>query len=211
MKIIRYFSTYIQQWSNKLRLIVTIVSIATTIILASSALDRSSIIAQTTPSPVETASPSEKLPSGKNIKVVTRVLSPFVTEDRGELGGFSIELWKNIAQELDLKYSFIKSDNVEGLLNTIKEKRADIGIAAISVTAKREQEFDFSQPIFDSGLQILVRTQAQKSSIGQLFASIFTPTLFQLLGIMMLIILIPAHIVWLVERRHQGGFLENSA
>jgi polar amino acid transport system substrate-binding protein len=28
---------------------------------------------------------------------------------------------------------------------------------------------------------------------------------------MLLIILIPAHIVWLVERNHKGGFLENSA
>lgn len=211
MKIIRYFSTYIQQWSGTLRLIVTIISIAITIVLFSSILDRSSVVAQSKPSSIKTSITSQQITSGRTIKVVTRVISPFVTEDRGELGGFSIELWKQIAQKLDLKSDFIKSENVEDLLNTIKEQRADVGIAAISVTAKREQDFDFSQPIFESGLQILVRTQAQKNSIGQLFTSIFTPTLFQLLGIMMLIILIPAHIVWLVERRHQGGFLENSA
>jgi polar amino acid transport system substrate-binding protein len=41
--------------------------------------------------------------------------------------------------------------------------------------------------------------------------SLFTPEFFQLLGMMLLIVLVPAHIIWLLERNHQGGFLENSA
>ena len=215
MKIDRSFLTSIQRWLSRLRLITIVVIATLTIGLASNTFDLSPAISQPKPTPIPTSSPSPSVTppviNGKTIKVATRVLSPFVTKENGELGGFSIELWRNIAQELDLKSDFIETKNVSELLNTVKSRQADVGIAAISVTAQREQDFDFSQPIFDSGLQILVRMQGHQSSIGRLLGSIFTPTLFQLLGIMVLIVLIPAHIIWLVERNHTGGFLENNA
>ena len=215
MKIDRSFLTSIQRWLSRLRLITIVVIATLTIGLNSNTFDLSPAISQPKSTPIPTSSPSPSVTppviNGKTIKVATRVLSPFVTKENGELGGFSIELWRNIAQELDLKSDFIETKNVSELLNTVRSRQADVGIAAISVTAQREQDFDFSQPIFDSGLQILVRSQGQQSSIGRLFGSIFTPTLFQLLGIMILILLVPAHIIWLVERNHTGGFLENNA
>jgi polar amino acid transport system substrate-binding protein len=219
MNIHRAVLAQIQRSSRQLRIITAICLATLTIFfannnfvgVASAQVKPSPAIAQAQPTPAATPSATPPTISGKTIKVATRVLSPFVTEENGELGGFSIELWRNIAQELDVKSEFIKTNNVGDLLDTVKSKRADVGIAAISVTAQREQDFDFSQPIFDSGLQILVRAQGQQNSIGRLFRSIFTPTLFQLLGIMALIVLIPAHIIWLVERNHKGGFLENNA
>jgi polar amino acid transport system substrate-binding protein len=215
MKIDRLVWTNIQRWSSRSSIIVMLVIVTLLIGLASHTFDRSPVLAQPKPTPVPISSPSPAITppviNGKTIKVATRVLLPFVTKENGELGGFSIELWKNIAQELDIKSDFIETKNVSELLNAVKSQQADVGIAAISVTAQREQDFDFSQPIFDSGLQILVRMQGHQSSIGRLLGSIFTPTLFQLLGIMVLIVLIPAHIIWLVERNHTGGFLENNA
>jgi polar amino acid transport system substrate-binding protein len=217
MKIDRDFLTYIQRWSSRVVILVTIAIATLTIVLTTNSLvglaaaptNRSSVSAQPQPTPV--VSPAANAISGKTIKVATRIISPFVIEEKGELSGFSIELWKNIAQELKIQSAFNKVETISNLLNAVKSKQSDLAISAISVTAQREQDFDFSQPIFDSGLQILVRTQGQQSSIGRLFSSIFTPTLLQLLGIMALIVLIPAHIIWLVERNHDGGFLENKA
>lgn len=184
-----------------------ILSIATfTIILTNNNFTQLSVTAQTPP----TETPAASGISGKTLIVATRVLPPFVTEQNGELGGFSIELWQKIAQELEIKSQFKKANDVNGLLELVRSKKTDLGVAAISVTSQREQEFDFSQPIFESGLQILVRSQGQQSSIRRLLSSIFNPTVFQLLGLMVIILLIPAHIVWLVERNHTGGFLENS-
>jgi polar amino acid transport system substrate-binding protein len=201
-----------QRWFSRLKIVVVIATLA--IILTSNIFDQFTVIAQPKPTPVVSPAPTTPVTppaiSGKTLKVATRIIPPFVTEDHGDLGGFSIELWKNIAQELDLKSEFIKTGNVNDLLKLVDSKQTDLGIAAISVTAKREQDFDFSQPIFDSGLQILVRSQGSQSSIGRLVSSIFTPDLFQLLGVMALIVMIPAHIIWLVERNHKGGFLENS-
>ena len=207
----RPFSGYVKSW-QKLIILLTIAIATLTIVLTVNSLDRP-VSAQSTPTPTVTANPIAPPPviSGKTVKIATRLVSPFVIEKNGELGGFSIELWENIAQELDIRSSFQTTGSVTNLLSAVKSKQVDLGISAISVTAQREQDFDFSQPIFDSGLQILVRSQGTQSSIGRLIDSLFTPEFFQLLGIMLLVILIPAHIIWLVERKHQGGFLENSA
>ncbi len=215
MKLDRSMFRYFQQRLHNLTILVTIAIANVAISIVINSIAPVPVSAQMKPIPAVTASPvplpTPVVISGKTLKLATRLVPPFVTEENGELGGFSIELWKNIAQELDIKSEFKKTGTVTELLNTVKSKRVDAGIAAISVTSQREQDFDFSQPIFDSGLQILVRNQGHHSSIGRLIDSLFTPALFQLLGIMLLIILIPAHIVWLVERHHKGGFLENSS
>jgi polar amino acid transport system substrate-binding protein len=209
---------YIQQWSHKSihKLIVLLTILIATLSIVLTIQPISSVGAQSKPTPVVniTPTPATTLPiiiTGKTLKVATKILPPFVTEEHGELGGFSIELWNNIAQELKIKSDFQTTTSIPGLLSVLKDKQADLSIAAISVTAQREKDFDFSQPIFDAGLQILVRTQGSQSSLAKLLGSIFTPTLFQLLGLMVLIVMIPAHIIWLVERNHDGGFLENSA
>jgi polar amino acid transport system substrate-binding protein len=215
MKLDRSMFRYFQQRLHNLTILVTIAIANVAVSIVINSIAPVPVSAQTKPIPAVIASPvplpTPVVISGKTLKLATRLVPPFVTEENGELGGFSIELWKNIAQELDIKSEFKKTGTVTELLNTVKSKRVDAGIAAISVTSQREQDFDFSQPIFDSGLQILVRNQGHHSSIGRLVDSLFTPALFQLLGIMLLIILIPAHIVWLVERNHRGGFLENSS
>jgi polar amino acid transport system substrate-binding protein len=205
MKINLPFSGYTQRWLSRLIILLTISITTLSIALTVNPIDRSLVTAQPKPTPaIVITAPVEPKPqviSGKTLKVITKILPPFVTEENGELGGFSIELWKNIAQELEIKSDFKKTASIPGLLSAIEDKQADLSIAAISVTAEREKKFDFSQPIFDAGLQILVRSQGSQSSLARLLGSIFTPTLFQL----------PAHIIWLVERNHDGGFLENSA
>jgi polar amino acid transport system substrate-binding protein len=215
MKLDRSIFRSLQRWSNKLVILVAIACTTLAIVFTVNPIANIAVNAQTKPIPAVKVSPSP-LPTpaainGKTLKIATRLVSPFVTEENGELGGFSIELWQNIAQELGIKSEFKKTANVTDLLDAVKSKQVDAGIAAISVTSQRERDFDFSQPIFDSGLQILVRSQGHQNAIGRLVESLFTPAFLQLLGIMLLIILIPAHIVWLVERNHQGGFLENSS
>jgi polar amino acid transport system substrate-binding protein len=208
MNIAKLLRQSVARWWSR-SIVIGLLSIVTfAIVLTSSNLTPVTVTAQPKPTPSATATPSALV--GKTLTVATRIIPPFVTEENGELGGFSIELWQKIAQELGIKSEFKKADDIGGLLNLVKSKTADIGIAAISVTSQREKDFDFSQPIFESGLQILVRNQGQQSSFRRILGSIFNPTVFQLLGLMVVILLIPAHIVWFVERNHSGGFLENS-
>ena len=130
-------------------------------------------------------------------------------QDGNRLQGFSIDLWKSISDDLKLKSRFVVSPTVKTLLASVQSGKADIGISAISITAQRERVLDFSQPMYDSGLQIMARSESSGSEMPSFFSLFFSRAMLQLLGVILLMILLPAHIVWLFERHHPEGIIEN--
>lgn len=157
--------------------------------------------------PVQSQKPETK----QSLLVATRAIPPFVFADNGELSGFSIDLWRSIASYIGVDSKFVEYPNVANLLSAVKDGKANVGIAAISITAERQQEFDFSLPMFAGGLQILVRDPKTNSTdppnILQLF---FSAALLQVIGLAMLLIVIAAHIIWLSERHHKEGMISQS-
>lgn len=158
-------------------------------------------------SPGQTQKPQPQ----QSLLVATRVIPPFVLSNKGELSGFSIDLWHSIANQIGTESKFIEYSSVPELLSAIKDKKANLGIAAISITAEREQNFDFSLPIFAGGLQIMVRNPEKNNSafpnILQLF---FSASLLQVIGIALVLIVVAAHIIWLSERHHKDGMISQS-
>ena len=71
------------------------------------------------------------------------------------------------------------------LLDAVKSKDAALGIAAISITADREVELDFSQPMFDAGLQILTPVQGGRGGVVEaIMANLLSTTvLLYVLGV----------------------------
>ena len=146
----------------------------------------------------------------KHVRVATRLVPPFVFEESGKLTGFSIELWQSIAEELKLSSEMVRAGDVKELLSTVRTGKADLGIAAISITAERSTAFDFSQPMFDSGMQILVRAQPGGSSVlSAALGFIFSSAVLPFVAATLIFILVPAHIVWWSERRHPRGMIES--
>jgi polar amino acid transport system substrate-binding protein len=139
----------------------------------------------------------------RDLKVVTRILPPFVMKEGDQYLGFSIDLWRAIAEEMKAQFTFAEAGNVKEILGAVEGGRADLGIAAISITSEREQKFDFSQPMFESGLQVMVRTDAASSrSWRQIFGFLTQGAIPFLLGLLALMILVPGHIAWYLERKH---------
>jgi polar amino acid transport system substrate-binding protein len=136
------------------------------------------------------------------------LITPFVVGGKSELSGFSIELWRSIAAQIGVQTEFSVQTSLPDMFAEIKAGKADLGVAAISITAKREQEYDFSQPIFESGLQILVPAQTSgNAGIPSLLSFVFSRVFLEFAGVLFVLILIPAHIVWLFERRHAEAFI----
>ena len=104
-------------------------------------------------------------PRVESLRVATRLVKPFVFEENGNLTGFSVELWNEIAKQLNVKSEFIVKPTVKELLDAVKSKGVDLGISAISITAERELEMDFSQPMFDAGLQIVTPVQTSRTAL----------------------------------------------
>ncbi|QDW38771.1 transporter substrate-binding domain-containing protein [Bradyrhizobium sp. KBS0727] len=147
--------------------------------------------------------------SASKLRVATRVVAPMVIEDKGALRGFSIDLWNSISARLNRETEYLVMSDVGEVLDAVGNGRADLGIAAISITSERESRFDFSQPILNAGLQILVRGAAENAepSPVHLMRLFFSRTLLIWLGIALLLIMIPAHLVWVVERHHRNGIV----
>jgi polar amino acid transport system substrate-binding protein len=92
----------------------------------------------------------------------------------------------------------------------VRAGRADVGVAAISITAAREAVFDFSHPILNAGLQIMVRGKGQEADTNplmDLLGLLFSKAILIWMGIALLLILLPAHIVWLLERKHPHSII----
>jgi ABC-type amino acid transport substrate-binding protein len=94
----------------------------------------------------------------RELRVETRMAPPFVVTTQGQLSGFSIDLWNSIARHMKARTKYHVAPDVVALLHEVRAGRADAGIAAVSITAEREKEFEFSAPILQAGLQIMVRS-----------------------------------------------------
>ncbi len=150
--------------------------------------------------------PAKKDNAAEPIVVATRLLPPFVIKEGDAYTGFSAELWQELATRTGVTFTWKETSNVKEILAAVQKGEAQLGIAAISITSEREQNFDFSQPMFESGLQVMVPAEVESSfsplAVLRYFSSGAMP---YLLGILALLILVPGHLVWWAERNHKDS------
>ena len=138
--------------------------------------------------------------AAETVRVGTKPFAPFAFVQEGKYIGFSIELWSEIANELDLEYELYGEKTVTDLLNSVSSGNTDIAIAGITITSEREKNVDFSHSFFESGLQILVPVNSQASPANSFIWLIFSPILLETIGVLLLVIVISAHLLWFFER-----------
>jgi polar amino acid transport system substrate-binding protein len=154
------------------------------------------------------------LDHGHDVTVAVRVLPPFVVQQDGHLSGFSIDLWNAIAAKRHWTTHFDVVPDVDAQLAAVAAKKDDVAVGAVSITADRDLRYDFSQPILSGGLQILTRTQKagpEATAFDSLMHLLFSPSVLVWLGIAVVLTIVPAHIVWFLERRHPEGMIASKS
>ncbi len=116
--------------------------------------------------------------------------------ERGNLTGFSVELWQEIANRIDASFVWKPQDSFSTLISDTVSNKTDLAIANISITASREQQADFSHSIFESGMAIAVK----KGASASYFTLIWESGIVLFLGGAFLLLLFIAHVVWFFER-----------
>jgi len=139
--------------------------------------------------------------SAQKLRVVTRDIEPFSFEKDGRRVGFAIELWDHVARELKIDYDLTGVGSAKEMVGALEAKSADVAVGALSITAEREKAIDFSQPFYESGLQIVVSKKAGglADSIWAMLRNLFS---WQLAGgfvAALLVMFIISHLVWLYE------------
>ncbi len=109
--------------------------------------------------------------AAQELRVVTVTRTPFSHVENGANTGFSLQLWDAIATELGLEYRIDRLDDFAEMLSEVESGRADLAAANISITASREARLDFSQPIFSSGLRVMVPEDLNEASVASILWS----------------------------------------
>ena len=80
----------------------------------------------------------------------------FKDDSSRDYQGFDIDLIQAIGRELGRPVQ-LSSISFDGLVPTIQSKNIDLAISGITITDERKKSLLFSDPYFESGLQIVVR------------------------------------------------------
>jgi polar amino acid transport system substrate-binding protein len=148
------------------------------------------------------------------VRVAVFIAPPSVMELNGSLTGFSVDLWNAIAAQLKMKTIYQVEPDVGVLEEAMRSKRADLSLG-LFITSARDAAFDFSIPTVESGLQIIVLSDAEKvhreRPLWDMIRLMFSEVTLKWLGMGLLLVLIPAHLVWLFERRKKDGIVSNQS
>ncbi len=151
----------------------------------------------------------EAVQNTRELIVGTKEAPPFAIKDPdGRWTGISIDLWRDIANELDLDYEFREME-LEEMLAALRDGSCDAAVAALTVTNLRERSMDFSHPFYTSGLGIAVAPEASGGSLKAVFRAMASRDFLEVLAALVFVILAMGTLIWLFERRknrnHFGG------
>ncbi|QQZ28608.1 transporter substrate-binding domain-containing protein [Thiothrix subterranea] len=124
------------------------------------------------------ASADDTLKVGVKLSEPWVMYDPEVAEEERQPTGFSIDLWKALADKLGVQTEWVYFDTTKDLVTAAADSKVDAAISAITVTAQREASVDFSNSMYELGLQIMVAPEFQQSNpfgvmlreLGQLFS-----------------------------------------
>ena len=158
------------------------------------------------------ADAQEKMYQSQNKKVLivgTKEAAPFAMKNSdGQWSGISIELWKKIAEQLEISYEFSDFNNLTDLLDAVKRGSVDLAIAAMTITAEREKAFDFTHPFYTTGLSIAVASEGKRGILYSM-SQMISPDFLKAVGVLVFVLLVVGLLIWLLEGRknqtHFGG------
>jgi ABC-type amino acid transport substrate-binding protein len=135
----------------------------------------------------------------RTIIVGTKESPPFAIKGAdGNWSGVSIDLWRAVAEELELDYELREYELAE-LVSGLAEGEIDVAAAALTVTADREIAFDFSHPFYTSGLGIAI--SAQPAGMYSILLSLFSIDFLRAVAALALVLFLVGLVVWWFERR----------
>ena len=142
--------------------------------------------------------------SAETIRIVTRDVEPFSFEKDGKRTGFAMELWDNLARELNLDSQLTLVQTPKQMVDAVEARTADVGVGALSITAEREKIIDFSQPFFSAGQQIVVPRGSDNGGGDALWSAVGTVLNWKFVGsfaLLIFVMLVISHLVWMFEHK----------
>lgn len=144
------------------------------------------------------------------LRVGITEVPPFVMET-GDDGweGISIDLWEDVAGGMEREFEWVPM-SFNDLLAAVESGEIDVAVGALTMTADREDRFDFSHPFYQTGLSIAVPAVPEKSLLASLKALISWQFLSAVLALGAVLLGV-GFVLWLFERRRNPEQFGGSA
>jgi len=112
------------------------------------------------PAQAPVAAPAPSAPAAaapRIVRVGVYEVPPFAEPDAAlKWKGFAVVLFEASAIQLQMIPEFRQYANIDDLMSAVEKGEVEAGIGNIMVTSKRLAQVDFSQPILDGGLRVMV-------------------------------------------------------
>lgn len=142
--------------------------------------------------------------TAQTLRVSTVTRPPFSMVEGGKATGFSIDLWAALMTDMRRTTEFVRAEQFPQMLTMVENGTVDAAIANISITAERERRFDFSHPIFESGLQIMIHSD--RAAGATIWQALFSKDLMLAIGLSFAVLFLGGMLMWRFERGHDGYF-----
>ncbi len=154
---------------------------------------------------------AKSTPEAKAMVVGVRQEPPFSLKNAdGVWEGISVDLWKEIATDMKLKYEF-REMGLEATLEGIQNHSVDVGLGGLAISADRERKVDFTHPYYASGLSIAVPRRSEMYHWMKVMRGLLSPTFLKMIVFMSIVTVLAGLLVWWFERKrnpeHFGGAL----
>ena len=101
--------------------------------------------------------------SAQTLRVLAYETAPFSFDSAGKAAGFEIELLEYLARATSTEIEVEFVETFEEILPRLAQGDADIAAATLTITAEREEQFDFSSSYFPVRM-VLIESRRRKTS-----------------------------------------------
>lgn len=150
----------------------------------------------------------------ETLKVGIKPSEPWVMYDKNATiedrkpRGFSIDLWNKIAQKMGVKTEWVYYDSTSKLIEGTKNGEVDASISAVTITSSREKMIDFSNSMYELGLQVMMDATKSSASVLELMGKEVKKMMTtESIIIFFLFLFITMHIRWYIDSRDENSKL----
>jgi polar amino acid transport system substrate-binding protein len=122
-----------------------------------------------------------------------------IVSEAGQIQGIAVEIWQDVANKLQLNYEIVSYPSVPDALFHLGLGDVDVVLGTVTVTQERLEQFDFTQPIAQDELTLLVHASGHNlwNTIRPFFGWAFISSV----GVIYLCLVVVGNLIWLAEFR----------
>ncbi|RED44202.1 transporter substrate-binding domain-containing protein [Aestuariispira insulae] len=139
--------------------------------------------------------------AAKKLTVAIVEIEPFVVRKDGKKDqwtGLGIELWTQIARDLELEYEF-RPMTASIAKRSLQDGTADLAIGDFDINSEDYRHLEFGFPYLHSSFAI-ASLEREESAFPRIVERLFSNTILYILGVLVLLMVFGGTIFWLMEK-----------